>query len=225
MKPKIIVALDDLDFSNAFTIAKLTAGKVWGVKINDLLVRYGADIIRQFTHAGVRVMADPKLFDIPNTMINSLKPLDENGADIVTIHLSAGAEALKAARKSTNVDLFGITVLTSMPDKEVENIYFAQRGIVVSQLMLVAKEAGLTGVVCSADQVSLATRLGLKTIVPGIRLPDMEVAGDDQVHKATTIPDADYIVVGRPIVRAPDPAKAVERIAALIDARGEPCAA
>lgn len=216
MKPKIIVALDGLEFVNAFSITQMLQGKIWGVKVNDLLVKYGAPIIHELTDHGMHVMADPKLHDIPNTMINCLKVFEKSGASFVTVHLSSGYEALKKCREATKLKLFGITILTSMPLSDVSIVYSADRVLMTKQLMLIAHKAGLEGVVCSADQVETAHELDLQTIVPGIRLPGMEVHGDDQVHKATSIPVADYIVVGRPVVRASDPVQVVDEIRDLI---------
>lgn len=220
MKPEIIVALDDINFVDARMLASKLASSIWGVKFNDFLVRHGVGMIYEFKRE-VNVVADLKLFDIPTTMQNTLRHLDSAGAKIATVHLSAGAEALKALKKGAcpNIQLFGVTTLTSMSDDEVMKVYNAQRPIAVNQLMLIAREAGMDGVVCSADNVALAKKLGLRTLVPGVRLPDMSVVGDDQVHKATEIPDCNYIVVGRPITKAVNPVAAAERIKALIEER------
>lgn len=215
MKPKIIVALDDLSFLEAIKLIELIDTRVWGFKINDFLVQYGAHVIKELGKT-TRIMADPKLYDIPNTMVNSLKALEQAGASFVTVHTSAGTEALKTCRASTRMELYGVTILTSMQDSEVVDVYNVTRDIALQSLMLIAKNAGLDGVVCAADCVWLAKKLGLKTIVPGIRLPDMAVLNDDQVHKAVDIPDADYIVVGRPITKSTDPSAAVNKILAFI---------
>lgn len=224
MKPKIIVAMDDMSYSEVEFLTHKLGAKVWGIKLNDFLLNYSRVEMAHLSDF-TRVMADPKLFDIPNTMINSLKVLEKAGAAFVTVHLSAGVKALKACHEATRMELFGITVLTSMDDAEVKDIYNAPREMVVQSLMLNARNAGLDGVVCAADCVELAKRLHLKTIVPGVRLPDMHVAGDDQVHKALNIPDCDYIVVGRPITQSPDPVAAVEKIKALIAVKEEACTA
>jgi orotidine-5'-phosphate decarboxylase len=221
MKPEIIVAADGMEFAEVDKLINQLGDRIWGLKFNDLLLEFGSAIVDKLCRR-TNVMVDPKLFDIPNTMTNGISLLALSGASIATVHLSAGVTALKAcvrAAASTKLQVFGVTVLTSMSDEEVMEVYNAHRPFVVQQFMLMARRVGLSGIVCAADSVELAKKLGLKTIVPGIRLDDILVKDDDQVHKAIGIPDADYIVVGRPITKAPDPVATVNRLVSRIHAK------
>lgn len=211
--PEIIVAYDNMLLAHALQLAEKLKGKVWGGKVNDRLVKHGTYAVQELSKFG-NVMADPKLFDIPNTMENACNVLDLDCADIVTLHCLAGEEALKRCSLITHrAKLFGITILTSMSDSEVRMFFSMDRRAAVYMLMGIARRGGLDGVVCSADSLDAAKSYGLKTIVPGVRLPELgEVKGDDQKHTAVEIPNCDYIVVGRPVTQAADPVAAVEKI-------------
>lgn len=211
--PEIIVAYDNMAWDKVIQLAEKLKGKVWGGKINDRLVKHGTCAVQELSNYG-NVMADPKLFDIPNTMENACNVLDLDGANIVTVHCLAGEEALRRCSAITHrAKLFGITILTSMSDVDVKTFFGMSRKAAVYLLLGVANQGCLDGVVCSADSIEAAKAYGLKTIVPGVRLPELgKVEGDDQKHLAVEIPDCDYIVVGRPITLASDPVAAVEKI-------------
>jgi orotidine-5'-phosphate decarboxylase len=95
---KIIVALDRLEISHALNLASLLSGHVWGFKVNDLLLEYGCQIIPWLGVHG-NVFADAKLHDIPQTMVHGVQVLADAGADLITVHMSAGQAALEAVLK------------------------------------------------------------------------------------------------------------------------------
>jgi len=220
MPPALIVAADNMPLGSVTRLAWLLKDRgIWGIKLNDGLLRDGTYALRQLWQTGLAVMADPKLKDIPQTMINCIAHLEDSHAQIITVHIDSGTRALLECRKAAKkAQLFGITVLTSMSDAEVESIYNKPRMEVVENFMNMASLAGLNGIVCAADCIPLAKNKGLKTLVPGIRLPELgPINNDDQVHLASEIPDSDYIVVGRPITQASEPVLAVQKIRALME--------
>jgi len=224
MTTELIVSLDNLSMDYALQLAEKAAGKVWGFKVNDLLLHYGAEIIYELRSFG-KVMADPKLYDIPNTMHNSIQCLKTAGANIITIHCASGY----SPRKGEAEILAGVTVLTSMSDFFCENLYETNdRSSAVGKL-LSFNDYGYT--VCSVGDLIVAKwwekhhvkdeplRASLvttprKMICPGIR-PAWYQVPDDQLKTATprqaASGGADLIVIGRPLVDAEDFSEALER--------------
>lgn len=204
---QLILSLDNLTFKQALNYAHRAQGRVWGFKVNDLLLRQGAEVaIRYLTGFG-HVMTDPKLYDIPNTMSNSIRTLRGAGASIITVHCSSGYVPQEDEREH----LAGITCLTSMDDTTCERVYGKLRYQVVNQMM---QSCDYAHVVCGVgDLPMIPTRL--KSICPGIR-PSWYGKQDDQVHRATPAEareaGADYIVVGRPVIQADDFDVALDRV-------------
>jgi len=202
---KIIIALDGISEKEALRIAKTMKGRVWGFKVNDLLFT-DAKIIYKLKKFG-KVFADAKLHDIPNTVANSVKKLSAAGADLITVHASGGIEMMKAAKQNAGRSkILAVTILTS---KE-ENI----REVV--KLTRNALKAGADGIICSGQDLLSIRRLRkselLLKVVPGIR-PNWYKKKDDQKRIITSKEafklGADYLVVGRPILNAEDPIKAL----------------
>lgn len=209
---KIIVALDGMTLARAQELATAAQGKVWGFKVNDLLFDAGVVCISSLRNFG-NVMADPKLYDIGNTIANGVKKLYSAGANLITVHASAGPTGLKAANEAaTHAKILAITVLTSMPDDEMERIYHVkERHALVREFATIAKDAGC-GIVCAAPDLEQLDDIDLK-VVPGYR--GIAVKGDDQVHTGgsdTDWSEATYVVVGRPITQAEDPIAAINKI-------------
>ncbi len=205
---KVIVALDGMAYGKMIELVNLLRDKVWGFKVNDALVEHGAGIIGQLKSCGAaHVMADPKLFDIPNTVSNSVKVLVEYGADFVTVHALAGPEVLKAAVEATagtSTKILAISVLTS--DNQ------DHRDLEVRKRAYVAQSCLVPGLVCAAPDLEKIKDISMFKVVPGIR-PTGSVKGEDQVHISSMIPPlADYVVVGRPITQAEDPLAVVKAL-------------
>lgn len=196
MSNKIIVALDGMDMADSLSLAKKLAGHVWGFKVNDLLVREGNVVVEVLKNFG-NVFADPKFFDIPNTVANGVKALAK--ADFITVHALAGAEVLKAAKKAckNNTKILAVTVLTS--DNQENRVYEVRKRAYVAQ------NAGVDGIICAAADLEDLKDIPLLKVVPGIR-PAGAVKNEDQVHISSTIPLlADYVVLGRALTQAEDP--------------------
>lgn len=200
----IVVALDGISQQDALKIAKSLKGLVWGFKINDLLFD-SISIIKILKKYG-RVFADAKLYDIPNTVANSVKRLSMAGADIITVHASGGTEMMRVAKKSAGKSkIIAVTILTSYGGN-------AKRDVV--SLAKNAQRAGVDGIVCSAHEASHVPKNLLK-IVPGIR-PIGYFSKDDQKRRATPQEairaGADLLVVGRPITCSKNPVFATQQM-------------
>ncbi len=227
---RIFVAIDRMRLDEAHAdVARLRA-RAGGIKLGlEFFVANGP----QGVHAvagPLPLFLDLKLHDIPNTVAGGVRSACEVSPRFLTIHSSGGemmmraaAEAAKAAG-SSRPRLLAITVLTSLDDDDLAAV--GQRGPVSDQakrLAALAQKAGLDGVVCSAHEVAaLRAQCGgdFLLVVPGIR-PSWARTNDQKrvVTPAEAIGrGADYLVIGRPITQAEDPAAALERIATEIAA-------
>lgn len=221
IEERIIIALDFDDANKAYAIVKELGAAVSFYKIGiSLFTRSGPEFIKELIRLKKKIFLDLKFFDIPNSMIlGSLAGIDL-GVSIINYHCMAGEEALKEVsnklREYCSEEgiekplLIGVTVLTSMEgNKEIHDQVITLAGI--------AKNALLDGVVCSAWEISSIKEMygrDFKVVVPGIRLADISL--DDQKRIATACysfsKGADYIVVGRPIIKAEKPLLAFKKL-------------
>ena len=204
MKQNIIVALDGISRQEALKIAKSLKGLVWGFKVNDLLFD-STSIIKRLKKYG-RVFADAKLYDIPNTVANSVARLSESGADIITVHAAGGVKMMQTAKQVAGKSkIIAVTVLTSCEGNFKRNVLSLAKD---------ALRAGVDGVVCSTREVSYVSKKLLK-IVPGIR-PAGHISKDDQKRTATPQEamqsGADFVVIGRPITQSKNPVLTTQQI-------------
>jgi orotidine-5'-phosphate decarboxylase len=231
MQNPIIVALDVDTREKALKLAEELEGKVAAFKVGlELFNSAGVPVIEAIQSKGIPVFYDAKFHDIPNTVKGAVAAATKMGVWMVNVHCTGGLEMMKAARESANETaaklgsktplVIGVTVLTSI-SQEILNTQWGVSGNVgdtVLRLASLAKEAGLDGVVCSGHEIELLKReLGkeFKLIVPGIRPAD---SGSVQDQKRVMTPGqavslgADYLVIGRPITKAPVPAEAAAKI-------------
>jgi len=215
MATKLIVALDVPELSEAVSLVEKLGKEVEWYKVGkQLFTKYGPEVIRMLKQHGKKVFLDMKFHDIPNTVAQAIHSAAFIGADLVNVHASGGPTMLKAAAqaaKETGVTVIAVTVLTSLDQAELQAIGLdvtpAQQ---VSRLAALTKEAGLAGVVCSSQEIELvhnACGMDFLTIVPGIR-PAGAALGDQKRVMTPALAakaGADFIVVGRPIVKAEDP--------------------
>ncbi|MGD0336060.1 MAG: orotidine-5'-phosphate decarboxylase [Candidatus Omnitrophota bacterium] len=218
LKDRVIVALDVGDTKKAKYFVNKLSPCVRIFKIGaQLFTECGPEIIRYILKKKREVFLDLKFFDIPNTVANAVKSAVRLKVKMLTLHIQGADEMLKAAVKAGREEaarlkmkrplLIGVTVLTSQKAHPGEILQLAKRGI----------SCGLDGVVCSAKEISLLRgkiKNNFLIITPGIRPKDTKA--DDQKRTATAQEaikaGADYIVVGRPILEAADPIKAVESL-------------
>lgn len=221
---ELIVALDLPDVDSALEMVDDLGEPANYYKVGgQLFTREGPAVVRELADRGKRVFLDLKYHDIPNTVARSVEAAAELGVDMLTLHASGGHAMLRAARDAVDDDgpiLVGVTLLTSFTASDVEAVWDKELLSLrdeVARLAALAHEAGLDGVVASALEVeALKRRHGsdFLLVTPGIR-PSGEVAGD-QARTATpgsaVSAGADFLVVGRPITGAGDPAAALDAI-------------
>lgn len=208
-KSPIIIALDGISSVEALKIARTLKGLVWGFKINDLLFDppAGGKMVSKLKKFG-NVFADVKLYDIPSTVARSVTRLEKSGADMITVHASGGIEMMKAALSASRgrAKILGVTILTSKSLVSKKEFL---------KLVIDIKKAKLDGVVCSAHELKYLKNLRLLKVIPGIR-PKWYTESDDQSRKATPQEaiksGADYLIIGRPIIRSKDPVGAVSNL-------------
>ncbi len=222
----VFCAIDTPDLSKAQKLAATLRGHVRGLKLGlEFFMANGAAGYKAVAPSGVPIFLDVKLHDIPNTVAGAVASLLPLQPAFMTIHTSGSAAmmraAVDAAAKAGNArpKLLGVTVLTSLDAKDLaavgQNTDTAQQ---VLRLAKLAKDSGLDGVVCSPEEVKvLRQALGPDFIlmVPGIR-PSWAAAGDQKrvlTPREAVDAGATYLVIGRPITGADDPAAAAKRIA------------
>ena len=187
----------------------------------ELYYAEGPGVVRYLKSLGHSVFLDLKLHDIPNTVKSAMKVLSQLGVDMTNVHAAGGVEMMKAAREGlgTQAKLIAVTQLTSTSERQMQDFQNIQTSLQESVIHYAKKtaEAGLDGVVCSAQEVQLikqATNPDFICLTPGIRPAGAAV--EDQ-KRVMTPADAyqigsDYIVVGRPITQAEDPVAAYHAI-------------
>jgi orotidine-5'-phosphate decarboxylase len=221
----LILALDVPTREAAAPILRQLRGQLRWVKIGlQMFTAYGPNYVREVAGMGFNIFLDLKLHDIPNTVAKSVESLGPLPIQMLTLHTAGGGEmmrAAKAAQQKTNPNLLllGVTVLTSMDDAGLKEIGVASVSAdQVARLGKLAADSGLRGLVCSPLEVGLLRKqlpADMQLVTPGIR-PASEAGSDDQKRIMTPADAAragsSYIVVGRPILQAADPAAAARAI-------------
>ncbi len=223
----MLVALDVPTAEEAVRLAKSLHSHVGGFKVGlELLMGPGPATLGAIAQLGKPVFADAKLHDIPATVEAAAYALGRAGARWVTVHatggesqLAAAADGLERAAGGRRVGVLAVTVLTSLDDRDLAAVGIAgSAGKQTSRLAKLAARSGAEGVICSPRELGVIGTVspGLLRVTPGIRLTPV---ADDQKRTATPGDavrwGADWLVVGRPITRADDPAAAAQ---AVVDA-------
>jgi orotidine-5'-phosphate decarboxylase len=209
---ELIVALDGMAPDKALQVAgdlsHLQPNGLWGFKIGHSLTFAGVEWVAELKKFG-KVFVDLKLYDIPNTVENAVVWLSSLNVDLATVHLSMGRSTLKKIADK-GVGILGVSLLTSAIPDECERIYGGSPAETLQKLFGEAHETGITGVVCSPQDLHLLDQIDpnrtLLRVCPGIR-GFMDATGD---QKRTMTPaeavseGANLLVVGRPIVKRTD---------------------
>ncbi len=228
----IIFPLDVPSGKEAEKYIELLAGRVGMFKVGlELFIQAGPDIVRRIIAAGGRVFLDLKLHDIPATVGRAMDRAGDLGVSFATVHCGESARMLEAAVQGAGkkVAVLGVTVLTSVSAEDLQAAGFRRElagrpAELVLRRAEAAHRAGCAGVVCSPLEVKgIKARFGARflAVTPGIR-PSWEVVKEDDQRRVATpqsaVADgADYLVIGRPIRDASDPAAAAERIAGEVE--------
>lgn len=232
-KEKIIIALDVGTKREALALAQaLVEARIFKIGM-ELFTAEGPALLEEALRMGKRPFLDLKFHDIPNTVAGAVRSATRNGVHMLTLHASGGKEMMAAAAKAAREEsartgkgrplLLGVTVLTSLKDEELHRIGFAHAvADQVLRLAVLAKDAGLDGVVCSPHEIEIIKKecgRDFLVVTPGIR--PAWAAAQDQKRIMTPAEafgkGADYLVIGRPVTGAPSPGDAFLRVLAELD--------
>jgi orotidine-5'-phosphate decarboxylase len=228
---QLLIALDVPSGGEALRLADALRGAVGGFKIgNQLFTAEGPVIVRTLAAKGDRVFLDLKFHDIPNTVASAVAAATSLGVWMVNVHASGGLRMMQAAgeaaRRTAAAEgrptplVIAVTVLTSMSSLGMSEVGMSSPVIEqVTRLARLTQQAGLDGVVASPQETGVIRALcgeDFSIVTPGIR--GGSAAADRNDQERTMSPGeaitagASYIVVGRPIIGAPNPREAAERI-------------
>ncbi len=221
VEERVIAALDMKSAEEALSfldgVPRLRFAKV-GMQ---LFYREGLSLVRELKDRDLRVFLDLKIHDIPNTAFGAVQSLSTLGCDIINVHCAGGLEMMRRAREAVTGDtkLIGVTILTSLDEQALhEEIGLAgDLQDHVLRYASLAQKAGLHGVVCSPWETALLKQqmgVDFLTVTPGVR-PRTDDAQDQK--RIMTPGDAvrhgsDYLVIGRPLTQAADPAEVLDGI-------------
>ena len=227
-RQRLIVALDAPDAASAMAMVDRLEGRCAWFKVGlELFVAAGPAAIEPLVKQGHQIFLDLKLYDIPNTVAGAVRSAASLGVRMLTVHALGGPAMLAAAREALGgmtapPELLAVTVLTSVDEAQLKAVGLHRSP--AHQVELLAKvglEAGIHGFVCSPLEAATLRQITGPAgvlVTPGIRPSTAGQGGvsDDQVRVATPADalrqGASYLVVGRPITQAANPAQAAEAI-------------
>ena len=209
MKNNIFVACDVSTQKEILDLLELIHEDISGIKIGlQYITQRSPEEIKELSKFNKPIFYDGKFFDIKNTLVESIKSLEKLNIKYATVHLLNGLDALKEANeeaKKINLDLLGVSVLTSFSNEDLENLGFKNKvEDQVKQLIKIADEAKIHGVICSPLEVKMVKGISpnLKCFTPGIRMSNIT---DDQKRTMSASEavkaGSDYLIIGRPITK------------------------
>lgn len=225
MSSQLIVALDFDREQDALNLVEKLDPQTCALKVgNELFTLFGTQLVKQLIARQFKVFLDLKFHDIPNTVANACKAGADLGVWMMNVHACGGMKMMHSARQAiepyglNRPILIAVTVLTSFSQTELAAIGI-QVPIIeqVKKLALLAKDSGLDGVVCSAQEVKAIKQQCASpfiTVTPGIRLASDALNDQTRVMtpKEAIAEGSDYLVVGRPITQATHPEMVVSQI-------------
>ncbi|QTS83875.1 orotidine-5'-phosphate decarboxylase [Coxiella endosymbiont of Amblyomma nuttalli] len=225
-EPKIIVSIDADTISQAWAQIHLLNPNLCHLKIGSILfTRYGPSFVEKLIHKGYRIFLDLKFHDIPQIVTDACLAAAELGVWMINIHVSGGrlmmenvVNVLKSMDSNKKPLILGVTILTSLDNNDLKALGIRDNvSTMVSRMAILAKTAGLDGVVCSAHEASfLRHQCGedFLLVTPGIRLKNNKK--HDQ--KRTMTPEvalkagSDYLVIGRSVTQSHNPLQILQMI-------------
>jgi len=213
MNKKLIVALDFDNADKALNFLNNLDPNKCLVKVGlELFISEGWKILDLVSERGFEIFLDLKLHDIPNTVAKSIKKISNFNVALTTVHLSGGMSMIEAASSEKgNIKILGVSILTSLSQKEIFEITDTNFDVYFNNLISIASSTNVDGVVCSPNELDRLKDFNKLKVVPGIR---NDISDDDQKRVMTSTEayhkGADFIVVGRPITKSEDPKKALE---------------
>ena len=220
----IFVACDISSQKEILDLLELIHEDISGIKIGlQYITQRSPEEIRELSKFKKPIFYDGKFFDIENTLVQSVKSLKTLNVNYATVHLLNGLNALKTANQAAqeiNLNLLGVSVLTSFADEDLESLGFNNKvEDQVKRLIKIAMEAKLYGVICSPLEVKMIKEIApkLKCFTPGIRMED---AKDDQKRTMSANEaikeGSDCLIIGRPIIKG-NPKENIKNILSSID--------
>ena len=224
MIKNIFVACDVSSQKEILDLLELIHEDIAGIKIGlQYITQRSPEEIKELSKFKKPIFYDGKFFDIKNTLVESVKSLEDLNVSYATVHLLNGLDALKAANEAArkiNIHLLGVSVLTSFSDKDLEDLGFVNKVYdQVKNLIKIAKDANLHGVICSPLEIKIVKEIApdLKCFTPGIRMGETK---DDQKRtmnaNEATKEGSDYLIIGRPITKG-DPKNNIKNILSSIE--------
>ena len=232
-KNAIFCALDTADHARAMDLGRTLTNIVGGFKIGlEYSHANGPDQLAEISSLGLPVFLDLKLNDIPNTVAGAMRAIAPLKPAFVTAHAFGGPLMLRAARPVADefakasghqINILGVTVLTSLDDGDLSSVGMkGGTAEAVSALTKLAMNSGANGIVCSPFEIELVRKIcgpDAFIMVPGLRPAGIDHADQKRVM---TPPEAlargaDYLVIGRAITEASDPASAASEILSSLD--------
>ena len=223
--PKVVVALDFDNQADAFTFVEKIQPSDCRLKVGkEMFTYFGPDFVKALVERGFDVFLDLKFHDIPNTVAKAVAAAAELGVWMVNVHASGGSKMMEKAKEALVPYgdkaplLIAVTVLTSMSEDDLMGLGITKSPAEqVQHLANLTKQAGLDGVVCSAQEAELLKKqLGkdFKLVTPGIRPVGANVDDQKRVMTPEQAIDVgvDYLVIGRPITQAADPQQVLQDI-------------
>ena len=224
MNKKIIVALDLDNINKAIKLVKELKKEVYAFKIgHEFFYNFGINGYKKIYNICPRIFLDLKLHDIPNTVKKGLEAISKLKPIFTTIHISGGDDMQKISVLESNkkTNILGVTILTSLDEKQTQKYYKEKNvNILVKKFANYAKKNNLSGLVCSPLELNIIRKeVGKKMIlvVPGIRL-NRKIPSKKDDQKRTLSPKeaidlgADFLVIGRPIIKSKNPLQTIKEI-------------
>ena len=220
----IFVACDVSSQKEILDLLELIHKDISGIKIGlQYITQRSPDEIRELSKFKKPIFYDGKFFDIKNTLIESIKSLKNLNIDYATVHLLNGVDALKAANlaaKEINLNLLGVSVLTSFDDEDLEILGFRNKvEDQVKRLIKIAMQANLYGIICSPLEIKMIKEIApkLKCFTPGIRLENKKNDQKRTMSANEAIKEgSDCLIIGRPITKG-NPKENIKNILSSID--------